>query len=283
MNMQSPRLQRPALLQAKLRQARGDADGARALLEQVLALEPDLGHAHLALARLRWPGPEHHAVLGWLHELRKPALYLEIGVERGLSLALAQAPTVVVGVDPQPIGDPLASCRATAALYPMRSAQFLAAPPDGCALHDHGFDLAFVDGDHRFEAVLDDFIALERWAAPGALVVLHDTLPLNSRTAAPTRGTSFYSGDGWKLLPCLRALRPTLRLVTLPVSPTGLTLITGLDPSSDTLYTRRQDILDSYAGVSAQRATEQPAAVLGPLGVNDRTWIADWLRTAECA
>lgn len=278
--MKAPWLQRPALAQARRSLVRGDAAGARASLEQVLALDPDLGHVHLALARLRWPGPDFHQVLRWLHELLEPALYLEIGVEGGLSLALARPPTRVVGVDPQPIGDPLAGCRTQAQLYTLTSARFLDAPPAGCALHDHGFDLAFVDGDHHFEAVLDDFMALERWAAPGAVVVLHDTLPLNTRTAASSRSTSFYTGDGWKLVPCLKALRPRLRLVTLPVSPTGLTLVAGLDPASDTLRTRRQDILDSYAQVDAGRAVERPQVVMGPLGVNRRDWIADWLREA---
>lgn len=278
--MKSPWLQRPALAQARRSLARGDVDGAREGLERMLALDPDLAHVHLALARLRWPGPDFHAVLRWLHALLVPALYLEIGVERGLSLALARPPTQVVGVDPQPIGDVLAGCAAATQLYTQPSAQFLAAPPSGCALHAQGFDLAFIDGDHRFEAVLDDFIALERWAAPGALVVLHDTLPLNTLTAASSRRTSFYTGDGWKLVPCLKALRPRLRMVTLPVSPTGLTLVTGLDPASDTLRARRQDILESYAQVDARQAVQRPEAILGPLGVNRQDWIADWLRTA---
>lgn len=278
--MKSPRLQRPALIQSRLRLRSADPDGARSTLEQVLAVDPDLPHVHQALARLRWPGPDFHTVLGWLHELLQPALYLEIGVERGLSLAIARPPTRAVGVDPAPIGDPLAACRVPAQLYTMPSAQFLHAPPEGCVLNAQGFDMAFVDGDHRFEAVLDDFIALERWAAPGAVVLLHDTMPLNTRTAASERSTGFYTGDGWKLVSCLRALRPGLRMVTLPVSPTGLTLVTGLDPSSHTLRTRRQDILDSYARVDARRAVERTEAVIGPLGVNRRDWVANWLREA---
>lgn len=278
--MKAPWLQRPALIRSRLRLRQADVDGARDVLQQVLALDPDLGHVHLALARLRWPGPDFHRVLSWLHELLVPALYLEIGVERGLSLALARPPTQVVGVDPQPIGDPLAGCSTRAQLYVQSSAEFLGAPPVECALHHHGFDMAFVDGDHRFEAILDDFIALERWAAPAALVVLHDTLPLNVPTAASARSTSFYSGDAWKLVPCLRALRPDLRIVTLPVSPTGLTLVTGLDPVSDTLRSRRQDILDSYACVDAGQAVDRALAVLGPLGINRREWIARWLQEA---
>jgi predicted O-methyltransferase YrrM len=269
-----------ALVRARLRLARGDADGARHSLSQALAREPDLPYVHAALAGMRWPGAAFHQVLVWLHELLAPALYLEIGVEKGLSLALARPPTQVVGVDPHPVGDPAAGCAAPVQLYAMASADFLRAPPAGCALRRRGFDLAFVDGDHRFEAVLDDFIALERWAAPGALLVLHDTLPLDPATAAPVRRTGFYTGDGWKLAPCLRTLRPELRMVTLPVAPTGLTLVAGLDPASNVLRSRRRHILDSYGPLDAARVVARTEAVMGPLGVNRRDWIADWLSRA---
>lgn len=269
-----------ALVRSRLRLAAGDAEGARRCLLQALAREPDLPYLHAELAGMRWPGANFHQVLAWLHELLAPAVYLEIGVEKGLSLALARPPTQVVGVDPQPIGDPAAGCAAPVQLYAMKSADFLRAPPAGCALRRRGFNLAFVDGDHRFEAVLDDFIALERWAAPGAVLALHDTLPLDDATAAPARRTAFYTGDGWKLVPCLRALRPDLRVVTLPVAPTGLTLVAGLDPASHVLRARRQPILDSYGPLDAVRAVTRTEVVMGPLGVNRREWIADWLSRA---
>lgn len=77
-------------------------------------------------------------------------------------------------------------------------------------------------------------------------------------------------------MPCLRALRPELRVVSLPVSPTGLTLVTGLDPNSHKLRTRRQDILTATHG-DAAGLWSCTQAVMGPLGVNRREWVADWL------
>ena len=144
-------------------------------------------------------------------------------------------------------------------------------------LRTQGFNLAFVDGDHRFESVLDDFIRLERWAAPGALIVLHDTLPLTELTASTTRQSGFYTGDGWKIVPCLRGLRPDLAVVTLPVAPTGITLVTGLNPASTLLSRRGVDILATYAAMPAHRVVERPEFEARPLGENSHHWVRRWL------
>jgi hypothetical protein len=147
-------------------------------------------------------------------------------------------------------------------------------------LQEHGFDLAFVDGDHRFCGVLENFIGLEKWAAPGAVVVLHDTLPLTTVTASTERQSGFYTGDGWKLVPCLSALRPELRVITLPIAPTGPTLVTGLNPRSVVLQERKSQIVEAYAQVCAQRVVERSSAVLGPLGLSEEKAVRLWLRDA---
>ena len=39
-----------------------------------------------------------------------------------------------------------------------------------------------------------------------------------------------WSGDVWKVVVWLRRHRPDLRITTLDVAPTGLAVVTGLDP-----------------------------------------------------
>jgi hypothetical protein len=62
------------------------------------------------------------------------------------------------------------------------------------------FSLAFIDGLHLFEQAFLDFIALEKFARPGSVIMIHDCLPLNRVTADRTRTTDFYTGDVWKLV-----------------------------------------------------------------------------------
>ena len=269
-----------AMRQALRSMAKGNAPQAEAGLRRLLSRESNLPAAHLALAKLRWPGPDYRHWLAWLHGQLAPKTYVEIGVESGKSLALAQAGTEVIAIDPAPLGDPLLACAASAQLFQQTSAAFFADVPACSGLAAKGFDLAFIDGDHRFESVLDDFIALERYANPGAVILLHDTLPLTESTSGGARHTGFYSGDAWKVVPCLRALRPDLRLTTLPTAPTGLTLITGLDRSSRLLETRRALIHAAYAHLPSTHAVANPHALFS-LGENDPVWLSSWLANAR--
>lgn len=279
MNARHP-LEEPTLRQFRHLMARGLREAARDCLLDALAREPNLPGVHVALARLRWPGPDYLDWLAWFHTHLAPRLYLEIGVEKGRSLALTLPTTRVVGVDPAPLGDPLQHCRGDARLYRQTSADFFAAVPADSGLMPDGFDLAFIDGDHRFETVLDDFIAAERYAAPGAVLLLHDTLPLDALTAARERRTGFYTGDGWKIVPCLRALRPDLKIMTIPTAPTGLTVITGLDPESGVLRDRLQFIRQTCETLPPDFAVAAPHAVFA-LCVNDEEQVAHWLQSAR--
>jgi hypothetical protein len=87
----------------------------------------------------------------------------------------------------------------------------------------------------------------ERFAAPGSVIVLHDCLPCDlAMTRRQRDGTSphpavypgVWTGDVWRVLPILRRYRPELEIHVLDAPPTGLVLVTGLDPASTVLRDR---------------------------------------------
>ena len=192
------------------------------------------------------PGPGYQQHLLGMHVLLRPATYLEIGVAEGDSLHLARPPTRAFGVDPNPtLNDrPFA---ATTRVFAMTSDAFF--EPAHWAREvggDTAIDLAFIDGLHLFEQALRDFINVERHAAPHAVVALHDTLPLSPDAAAREQVPGLWCGDTWRILPCLEARRPDLFVTTIPTAPSGLTVVTGLDPSSRVLETHFDAIVAEF-------------------------------------
>jgi Methyltransferase domain len=184
---------------------------------------------HSIVASMRFPGPNYYEVLRWLHEDLKPDSYLEIGVGGGHSLKLAAPPTIALGIDPFPEVDD----RWTTATHvaPMRSSEFFAKHTLKEFFGADHFSLAFVDGCHRFQPTINDIFNLEIYAQPESVIAVHDTIPLDQKTAARNRHARFYTGDVWKVVPFLKQSRPDLELITVRTGPSGLTLIRRLNPS----------------------------------------------------
>ena len=218
-----------ALIQAAQALSAHDRAAAEAAALAALAIEPNALPAHLLLSALRLPGPDYRHHLAALHEALTPRCYVEIGIGPGDSLALVRPDTHAVAIDPAPrIEQPIACDRLS--LFETASDAFFADPAATASIAPGGFDLAFIDGSHVFEQVLEDFLNLERYAAPDAVIVLHDTLPLDAATASADRATTFWSGDAWKAVAALLDLRPYLRIDTIATAPTGLTLVRNLRP-----------------------------------------------------
>jgi hypothetical protein len=169
--------------------------------------------------------------MAWLHEALRPTTYVEIGVHSGCSLAAVQPFTLAIGIDPDPHSD---GCRPSGSrIVRLTSTEFFA-KYDLCEiLGGKAVDFALIDGLHLFEQALEDLCNLERYIAPGGVIAVHDTIPLDRETSARSRTTEFYTGDVWKIVPYLRKFRPELEMVTVTAAPTGLTLVRGLDPEYD--------------------------------------------------
>lgn len=170
----------------------------------------------------------YYGLLRRLHEHLRPRRYLEIGVHKGHSLAFVQPGTEVVGVDPEPMLE----------LDPPPSSTIVAATSDGfftddehAGLRQKPFDLVFVDGLHLYEQALLDVLRAERICHAGSVILVHDCLPRDAVTSARDRTTVVWSGDVWKAVVALRRRRPDLSVNTVAADPTGMGVITGLDPT----------------------------------------------------
>ncbi len=184
-----------------------------------------------------------------IHRKYKPRVYLEIGVATGKSLALARKGTRAIGIDPA-LEDksPLIyhSPENTPQLYGMTSDDFFTTIDIVREMGQTTFDVAFIDGLHHFDQVLRDFINLEKFAGPDSVILIHDCLPVNSRVAARDRSTAFWTGDVWKIIPCLKAVRPDLEIITLPAPPAGLAMVRRLDPASRILNRQYMTIREQF-------------------------------------
>jgi hypothetical protein len=184
---------------------------------------------HQIVARMRFPGPNYYEVLRWVHEELKPETYLEIGVYRGRSLSLAVPPTIALGIDPLPRVDH--QWQTPTQILAMTSTEFFSQRSLAEFFPANRFSLAFIDGFHRFEQAIEDILNLESFAQPGSVIAVHDTIPLDDKTADRTRRTDFHTGDVWKVVPFLKEFRPNLKMITVRTGPSGLTLMRGLDSS----------------------------------------------------
>jgi hypothetical protein len=196
------------------------------------------------MARLALPGEDYLRLLGRIHRHLEPRTYLEIGVARGDSLAQALPSTAAIGIDPQPNlrKPPHESHR----VFATTSDDFFARHDVRTELGGRALEMAFVDGLHRFEQALRDFINVERACARNAVILVHDCYPLDARTAQREQVTEFWSGDIWRLLLLLRERRPDLTVHTIAAPPTGLGIVLNPDPDSRFLADHQEELTGEY-------------------------------------
>lgn len=258
----------PLLYAAALREA-GDIPAARDIAVKLLGTnavdgDPASEIAQCSVEELFSP-LDYYDVLNLVHTRLKPKTYLEIGVAQGRSLALARSGTSAFGVDPatgSKEGIFFHSPENTPHLFNLTSDDFFASCKLTGLFGQSAVDIAFLDGLHLFEQTLKDFINVERFSHSGSVIFIHDCLPVNSLVAERDRQSGFWVGDVWKIIPCLKAIRPDLDIVTLPVRPSGLAVIRNLDPTSRVLERQFGTITDHFNSLSLPESWEEKCKLL---------------------
>ena len=170
-----------------------------------------------------------------LHEVRQPELYFEIGVDKGISMALAKCRSI--GVDPAfAITTPWAP---RTRVYKEKSDDFFKQKKRAQKLLKDKIDLSFIDGMHLAEYVVRDFINVEKYCKPGGFIMFDDVLPEQMEMAERDRRFNAWTGDVYKIAPVLRKYRPDLEVGVFYtfIGPyrKGLAVVKNLDPSSTVL------------------------------------------------
>lgn len=179
------------------------------------------------LAAQIFPGDYYLTVLKNIHDSLKPKTYLEIGIETGQSLELANKDTLSIGIDP--IMSLFKRLPSRVKLFPMESDEFFDRFDLSKELEGKPLDLAFIDGSHLFEQALRDFINIERYANEKTIVIFHDIMPIDQIVANRERRSFFWCGDVWKIVPLFRKYRPELEFCLVPVNPSGLMIVRNLN------------------------------------------------------
>ncbi len=213
-----------------------------------------------------WALPEHtgedyQIVMARLHRHLQPKRYLEIGVQNGDTLALAECPSV--GVDPNlEINQDVIGAKPSCLLFQTSSDAFFSTY-DPRLLLGGPIDMSLIDGMHLFEYVLRDFINLERTMKRNSILLLKDCVPTDAHVcrrnvedqsfAGKSAHPDWWAGDAWKALVTLKDWRPDLRFHSFNAAPTGLVAVTNLDPASEILPGHYFDIVAPFRRTSLQQ------------------------------
>lgn len=171
-----------------------------------------------------------------IHHILKPQFYFEVGVLRGQSLKLSQAPKSV-GVDSKPRVSVIKGYE----IYKMNSDTYFKKHKP-----DQKIDLAYIDSSHLIEDVLKDFINIEKHCHKDSVIVMDDVAPAHQVQANRIKQSIKWTGDVWKIVPILRRYRPDLDVKLLDTAPTGMLVVRNLDPSNLTLENNYNDILKDW-------------------------------------
>lgn len=190
-----------------------------------------------------------HAFLASLHELLKPQVYLEIGVQYGQSLILAEKAQVAIGIDPEPLlfavpQNQLPNQR----VYTMTSDEFFKD-----MFITRPVDLAFIDGSHLVEDAMCDFVNVQKRMRPGGVIVFDDVLPYSQAIATREQPPGDWTGDVWKAIGILNYMYECEYIKNRPILvntwPTGTMVLLDVEPSLSipAKFSSKEDMRTWYA------------------------------------
>lgn len=195
-------------------------------------------------------GMHYHRFLRNLHETILVDWYMEIGCRDGSSFADVRSKTIAVDpffrVERNVIG-----AKPALHVFQQTSDDFFRS--GFLEALEIRLSLSFLDGMHLFEYLLRDFIGTERHSRPEGVIALHDCCPFDHEMTTRDLDNipeAAWTGDVWKLLPILKRHRPDLRITVLDCKPTGLVLVTGLDPENRVLSDAYEEIVAEWIGVT---------------------------------
>jgi len=162
--------------------------------------------------------------IGAFHSAIKPRIYFEIGVAKGETLSLAPPETRVAGVDPLP--EINYKLPAPTQLFKQCSDNFFENHRVSEIIGENA-DLSFVDGLHEFQQAYRDIINTALNSKDDAVILVHDVLPVDQKSASPERKTRHWPGDVYKAIAFIKDNIPSLRITLIYAYPTGLAFITG--------------------------------------------------------
>ena len=202
-------------------------------------------------------GTHYQSVLSFLHRKLAPKSYFEIGTLKGETLILSKCPSIAVDPNFQITDQNVIGNKALCCLFQMKSDDFFAKYSPKTVL-GQPIDLAFLDGMHRCEFLLRDFLNTERHCKANSIIILHDCLPLESPMAERDQGhpavlphrNGWWTGDIWRTVIALKRYRSDLSISAFDAGPTGLVVITNLDPNSRILTEKYQEIVSEMFKLS---------------------------------
>ena len=184
--------------------------------------------------------------LSFLSTELRPGSYFEVGTNTGLSLQQFTCDSVCVDPSFRISVNALRGKRAIF-FFQMGADEFFADYNLRSFLRA-GPDITFLDGMHRFEYLLRDFMNTEASCHHRSSIILHDCLPDSVEMVERYSANQInWAGDVWKMVRIIEKYRPEMRVFFLDCPPTGLVVCTGLDARSTVLKNNYFKIIDEYS------------------------------------